>query len=362
LVFLGEALQACCVRHHGDRGHTVLLEEWDGHTLPVEDIVAARNHVRAQLDLPGGYGPCNGCIMLKASPLPERRYPFDYVDLAHDFRCNLHCSYCAVHRRGLRSRVTDLKLLPTMKALLRDGLLDPHAHVDWSGGEPTLNPEFPELSSFLAESGLSQSLHTNGVILSDAALKWIPRSLDRMYVSVDAGTRETYRRVKGLDAYDVVWENLARYVRVGGRRIIAKMILLDENVDEVVQFVEHAEKAAVQTVIADLDQYDHDLSDDKVEAAAAMLEECARRGIRLVAGWNTLHVWPEKNFTAKVHCRYGERLEKRRLWDRVHQRIGTAKALRHAVRITRALLRTRPKVPVTAGASSRGPARSEDDS
>lgn len=362
LGFYGDTLQACCVRHHGDLGHTVLLEAWDGHTVPVEDILALRNRVRDQLNQPGGYRLCRGCTMIKDSPPNTRRYAFDYLSIAHYFRCNLYCSYCTVHRHGLMNRVTDRRLLPAVKALLHDGFLDPAAHVDWSGGEPTLNPEFPELSEFLAQTGMTQTLHTNAVVFSEATLKLIPMRLERMYVSVDAGTRETYRRIKGLDAFDQVWENLARYARVGGRRIMAKMILLDENLCEVVEFIQHAEKARIQTVIADVDQFDRDLSDNKVEAAAIMLEECARRGIRMVAGWNTLHTWPEKDFPARVHRRYRERLQGRPLVNRMLQRIGTAKALRHAVRISRRLMPRIVTLPANTGESPRGSTSKEADS
>jgi poly(ribitol-phosphate) beta-N-acetylglucosaminyltransferase len=338
LVFHGDTLQACCVRHHEDRGHTVLLDSWTDDVLPVKAILDARNHLLEQLQRPEGYGSCNGCTLLKTSPPAKRRYAFDYLNIAHYFRCNLHCSYCTVHHRGLMNSVKDRDLLPVLKAMLHDGFLDPSGHVDWAGGEPTLNPEFPEMSAFLDKTGLTQAVHTNAVVFSEAVLKLIPSSLQRMYVSVDAGTRETYLRVKGLDAFDRVWENLARYVRVGGRCIIAKMILLHENLSEVAEFVRHAEKAGIQTVIADLDQLDSELSDDQVEAGAVMLEECARRGIRMVTGWNTLHTRPEKEFTSRVHRRYQERLRTRKLADRVLQRIGTATALRHAVRIPRSLL------------------------
>jgi hypothetical protein len=250
------------------------------------------------------------------------------------------------------------ELLPTLKALLQRGFLNPKGHADWSGGEPTLNPEFPEISAFLDQTGMTQTLHTNAVVFSEAVIRIVPSSLQRMYVSVDAGTRETYRRIKGLDAFDRVWQNLARYTRVGGRRIIAKMILLRENLNEVTEFVRHAEEAGIQIVIADLDQLDTKVSDDEVEAGAIMMEECARRGIRMVPGWNTLHTRPEKGYTARVHRRYQERLKGRGFFDRVLQRIGTARALRHAVRIPRSLCYRTDELSVNADTS---PGRSSSD-
>ena len=49
-------------------------------------------------------------------------------------------------------------------------------------------------------------------------------------VSVDAGTRETYREVKGLDAYDRVLSHIRRYAQEGAV-IEIKYILMPENCD-----------------------------------------------------------------------------------------------------------------------------------
>ncbi|MBI5571858.1 MAG: radical SAM protein [Desulfomonile tiedjei] len=335
LAFFGNQLQACCVRHHGNLGHVLLLERYDKDSLPGAEIVRARQELTARLQESGGYPRCQGCPLLEWRAPNKNKHLVDYINFAHNLRCNLECTYCNNQLGPLNIPESVPRLFPLVKGMVRDGLLDPNALIEWSGGEPTLLHEFEEMSSFLTEIGLRQSVFTNALILSTAALEWIPGSLERMYVSVDAGTRETYRRIKGKDAFDRVWLNIARYVRAGGGRVLPKMILLKENLGEVRQFVDCAERAGAQRIVVDPNSRDAELPAESVQAAAVMMEECARRGIRLVLGFSTLHSRPELQFPAKVCRSYQARIHSRPFAERLIQRVGTTKAVRHALRIMR---------------------------
>ncbi len=161
----------------------------------------------------------------------------------------------------------------------------------------------------------------------------------RACLIVGQSTRGIYHLLKGADAFEQVWENIARYISVGGRRVLPKMILMKENLAEVAQFVELSHRAGAWTVVCDLNNKEEHLDDDVVEAAVIMLEECARRGIRMVVGMNTHHAWPEKHFDIHVKRRYEDMVRRMPFFHRLRQRIGTAKGLRHVLRISAALQR-----------------------
>ena len=327
-------IDACCVTHHGNRGHATLVQNFDGTHFPLEEILDSRRRILAQLQEPDGYAACRGCVkMVKRKPR-KPKYVFDYVVFAHHTHCNLRCRYCHSTEPGFRRVERPPNMFPVIKDLHESKLLAPNSEIGWSGGEPTLLDEFDELSSFLARIGARQNLHTNGVLLSRAAMHWIPKSLYRMYISVDAGTRGTYQLLKGADAFEQVWENIARYISVGGRRVLPKMILMKENLAEVAQFVALSHRVGAWTVICEPNNKEEHLDDDIVEAAAVMLEECARRGVRMMLGMNTHHAWPEKQFDVRVKSRYDDRVVRKMTFpQRLRQRIGTAKAIRHALRI-----------------------------
>jgi len=55
------------------------------------------------------------------------------------------------------------------------------------------------------------------------------RGLFEIVTSVDAGTRETYSRLKTKDFFDRVWQNLARYAAANPAAVTAKYILVRGN-------------------------------------------------------------------------------------------------------------------------------------
>ncbi|MBQ7677041.1 MAG: hypothetical protein IJT32_02285, partial [Lachnospiraceae bacterium] len=65
---------------------------------------------------------------------------------------------------------------------------------------------------------------TNAFLLKQEAIRALERS-GIIFCSVDAGTRDTFRRVKGADAFERVSDNLREYARHGP--VSLKYILLD---------------------------------------------------------------------------------------------------------------------------------------
>jgi molybdenum cofactor biosynthesis enzyme MoaA len=338
LLFCRGRIDACCVTHHGNFGHATLVNNFDGTCFPLEEVLDARRRILAQLQEADGYPSCRGCVKLVKRKPRKQKYFFEHIVLAHDTRCNLRCRYCYTTEPGFMRFARPPNLFPVIKDLYERKLMAPNCQIGWSGGEPTMLAEFDELSSYLARIGARQTVDTNAVLLSLAAMHWIPKSLYRMYISVDAGTRDTYQLLKGADAFEQVWANMERYISAGGRRVLPKMILMKENLAEVVQFVDLSHRAGAWTVICDLNNKEEHLDDDFVGAAVVMLEECARRGIRMVVGMDTHHAWPEKQFDVHVKRRYDQMVRRMAFSHRLRQKIGTAKAIRHALRISTALL------------------------
>jgi hypothetical protein len=75
------------------------------------------------------------------------------------------------------------------------------------GGEPTLHPRFSDLVENLVYSNIDVGVVTNGTRIYD--------NLDALYlckwvgVSVDAGCKETYKELKGVDLFTKVIDNMS---------------------------------------------------------------------------------------------------------------------------------------------------------
>ncbi len=145
----------------------------------------------------------------RASPPSVERLPL--VTLYLTDRCNSRCVTCDYWRHG-RDNLTlaaAQRLVPQFATLgTRAALL--------SGGEPLLNPEWREIAQLLRDAGLTLWLLTSGLSLAKHA-RAAAALFDSITVSLDGTTPETYRAIRGLDAFDVVCDGIRAAVAAGAR-------------------------------------------------------------------------------------------------------------------------------------------------
>lgn len=107
------------------------------------------------------------------------------------------------------------------------GLVSPdYSTVGFAGGETALLPD--SCINAAKTKGYRIGALTNAVKFDD---RLIDGKCSIGPVSIDAGTKETYHRVKGMDAFDEVWKNIRKY-RDSGLSFTAKYIFLAENCNE----------------------------------------------------------------------------------------------------------------------------------
>ena len=106
------------------------------------------------------------------------------MDLALTYRCNNECAHC------YNARPRDFKELDTPEwfAIL-DKLWDAGIpHIVFTGGEPTLRADLPELIAHAQENGQITGLNTNGRRLSDSAYlaKLTEAGLDHVQITLES--------------------------------------------------------------------------------------------------------------------------------------------------------------------------------
>lgn len=116
--------------------------------------------------------------------------------------CNFNCDHCI-----MKSERKNCEMLPevTMKKMVADVVRVGSKCVMFAGGgEPLTNPCTLSTMETLKSVGVEVGMLTNGILL--------PEKLDINYlrISVDAATKETYWKVKGVDAWDRLNHNLRR--------------------------------------------------------------------------------------------------------------------------------------------------------
>jgi radical SAM protein with 4Fe4S-binding SPASM domain len=113
--------------------------------------------------------------------------------------CNLRCPECPSGLRSFTRATGNLK-----KNFFKEIIDDIHQQlmylIFYFQGEPYINPDFLEMVKYAHDKGIYTITSTNGHFLNDAnAKKTIESGLDRMIISIDGTTQETYSsyRIEG---------------------------------------------------------------------------------------------------------------------------------------------------------------------
>lgn len=119
--------------------------------------------------------------------------------------CNLHCSYCFRSEENLynsRAEFFSVELLRRVIAEARD--VANVTKINFTGGEPTLHPQFAETLETISEAGMTSSFVTNGWHFERVwpALAANRRSISHVAFSLDGITRESHDGWRGNGSFD----------------------------------------------------------------------------------------------------------------------------------------------------------------
>jgi organic radical activating enzyme len=299
LVFYPGALHACCA--NPATGLTPRLAEFGSGGLPtIERVRAGRNRVRERHKAGDIVAECQGCPRLEEFEWESDKFrteeSVDEITIAHFTTCNIRCNYCYTVTREAEwtapvSKVP--RLLETFSQMIKTGELAPYAKVRFSGGEPTLLPEFDALLTLLSEYGATSVIYTNAVKRSQSIIDALQRDRAEVIMGIDAATSAVYKAIKKMDYNEAVWKNVAEYCANERPNATnpcwAKFIVTEENYQETDLFVRRAAEAGVRHVYYDVDASRIEsrggrngaMPEEICDSIALLRYECLARGIEV---------------------------------------------------------------------------------
>ena len=225
--------------------------------IDIEELATAkRSHLAAvrRGQIPEACRECPSWQLQDRSA--DTPYLLDDIVIGHHTACNTDCYYCMTNSNSapVPARAA-APLLPTLKEMVARGYIDPDAIIRFGGGEPTILPEFEKIVDHFIEVGRRFFINTSGVRYSPAIERMLRRgwATDRVVVSMDSASRQTYELVKGYDLADRVWNNIARYAAIAPDMMEVKYIVLPDNAHETRDFVRKCHDIGVRRVSIDSD-------------------------------------------------------------------------------------------------------------
>ncbi len=146
-------------------------------------------------------------------------------------QCNLKCVHCYAYAK---TRPGENELSTEEGKALIDDLADFGAPVIlFSGGEPLMRPDLPELAAYAVKKGMRAVISTNGTLITEETAKVLKDiGLSYVGISLDGGREinDRFRGVKG--AFDAALEGI-RNCRKAGIKVGLRFTINRSNVDEV---------------------------------------------------------------------------------------------------------------------------------
>ncbi|MBN1133962.1 MAG: 12,18-didecarboxysiroheme deacetylase [Methanosarcinaceae archaeon] len=129
-------------------------------------------------------------------------------------RCNLKCVHCYAHAKDIEFQN---ELTTEEGKELIDDLAEFGAPVIlFSGGEPTMRKDLPELADYARSKGMRAVISTNGTLIDEKMAK-VLKNIGLSYVGISLdGVRETNDRFRGMSgAFDAALKGLRNCQREG---------------------------------------------------------------------------------------------------------------------------------------------------
>jgi len=261
--FFYDNIRPCCSNVYGPIFYANYSDEqpvdWDYIYQTRKNIVEKINNDEYENGIPD---ECKDCCDIekylsdkKIEDFPNKIRHFYFQN---NMSCNAKCTYCSFAEVGKGYRY---KLIPLIKQMTDKNIIDENIVCFMSGGEMTINPEFQDLLDILSHHKNSYiDLFSSGIKYLDAIKNaFVVNPKFHMMISLDAGTRETYKKIKQVDCFDDVINNLKIYTEASDNaknNIVLKYILIDDmndNFDEIRSFIDTVVSLGIKSVRMDVD-------------------------------------------------------------------------------------------------------------
>ena len=262
LVFFKYKLSFCCNCGHENGGHTIVRNNFVGQKIDWNRISKIRDmyrrfHKKGKINL-----NCVNCPYLKEEKWDGENY-IDNLYISHWTHCNSNCIYCYSAQKPEEFSIKKTyNVFPIIKDMYEKNILRPGGIISFGGGEPTLLNEFEDLVNYFLDNYFwGIRVHTSGIKYSPALARAINEIRGYVVVSVDSGSRETFKKVKQVDAYDMVRETIRKYALQTtylGRYLVSEKFIIIPGINDSVEEIENWMKAnydaGLYTTVIDIEE------------------------------------------------------------------------------------------------------------
>jgi len=225
-------IRGCCKRFHinGElKGDLKLIDLKKDNNITFEKILNSKKKVLEEINSSNfsKEHPCYGCPWIVEDKNPSK-IKITHISFETESICNMRCSYCSEVYYGGEKAIYDVKKLLED---FQNHISNDEISIVFGGGEPVLNKDFKYLLDYSLNNFNIKSLRifTNSTIKSEDIKKYIDMGKIFITTSIDAGKAETFKKIRGINAFEKVFKNLNYYAQNNPSQITIKYIFSEGN-------------------------------------------------------------------------------------------------------------------------------------
>ena len=259
LCFMLNRIKTCNDLHYG----VVLFDtETDGNKIDVEKIFEKRKELVERCKKGQYFEPCVNCDNFVEDDWDDN-INLIYLSIFHWLHCNCSCVYCFQDEErkalgGYSDKVEKSQYYdayPVLKYMQDNNLLQKgKLHVYFGGGEPTVLKELPDLIALVNETGFESSeIMSSGIKYSEDIQKLLQNKSSVFMVTIAAGSRDIYKKIKRRDKFEQVKNNLKKYLQNTSypENIVIRYLIyegINDTEKDIKDWVDMCEEIGAQTI------------------------------------------------------------------------------------------------------------------
>lgn len=244
----------CCISHNEGRGLPVLINNYHGETIDWNKLFETKEK-RIQQQKEKTIYDCENCYHLG-------EYEFKGIKKISEFHfshcriCNAKCVYCS---KEYSKNIQNYSTYPIIKDLIEKGFYKSGGEATFQGGEPILMQNFEELIDLFNKNGTKIRVHSSAIKYSQAVANAIHNNNASIVISLDSASRNVYRKIKQVDEFRSVCENIKKYAHCAGensKNIIIKYVIVpgyNDSILEINRFFALMKKLNIKNIAVDIE-------------------------------------------------------------------------------------------------------------
>lgn len=229
-IFWGDYYVAhCCVCTSDVM--TTFISPYAGEHIDWEWVISEKQ--RFQREAKEGKTPfpmCENCLRFEEREWDDGGF-INSMTISHWTNCNCNCFYCyTAEDKKLFNTQKAYAILPVIKEMDEAGILKYDGIIRFLGGDVARLEDINECLEFFLEHGAKNlAIYTSGIEYMPILSKVLEKGAGEVIISPDSGNAKLYKKIKRIDCYNQVIENMQKYAsaaKKGNSVIRSKYIVL----------------------------------------------------------------------------------------------------------------------------------------